>query len=213
MPALAQQLSADSAQPDDSNDYNAQDLGETITVAQALPNVSAEQLPPSPDREQANVTAFLAAIAQAEGTEGRGDAYRVCYAYKHTIKSFADHPAVTGEWNGERLPDAMCKGAGLSPGCVSTAAGRYQMIKPTWVSVKRSMRLPDFSPESQDLACIELIRQAGALADVKAGRFEQAVYKVRKIWASLPGANYAGQGMRSISSLTAWYQQNGGTLA
>jgi len=54
-----------------------------------------------------NVAAFLAMIQRAEGTSAAGrDPYRVCYGYRHTIGNMRDHPAVTGEWRGERLPDA-----------------------------------------------------------------------------------------------------------
>jgi lysozyme len=75
------------------------------------------------------------------------------------------------------------QGRGLGSGCKSTAAGRYQIIKPTWLSLKSKLGLPDFSPASQDAAAIELIRQRGALADVQAGRIESAVNKCAKVWA------------------------------
>lgn len=163
-------------------------------------------------QEQRNIDAFLTAIAMAEGTDREIEPYRVCFGYKHTIASFADHPAITGEWRGEKLSDAHCRGAGLKPGCVSTAAGRYQIIRPTWARLKVQERLPDFSPASQDAACIALIRGRGALDDVKAGRFAQAIDKCRKEWASLPGAGY-GQGERSLPWLQAQYAQAGGIVA
>ena len=163
--------------------------------------------------QDVNVRAFLTMIAKAEGTEGRGDPYRVCYAYAHTVKDLRDHPAVTGEWRGQRLTDQQCKGAGLGPGCVSTAAGRYQIIRPTWLTCKRALGLPDFGPDSQDRAAVYLIDQAGALDLVKAGRVEEAIPKLRRVWASFPGAGYAGQGMRSLNWMTTAYQQAGGYLA
>ncbi len=162
--------------------------------------------------QEPNVTAFLSMIASAEGTNRARDPYRVCYAYAHTIASFADHPAVTGEWRGEKLPDAMCRGANLSPGCVSTAAGRYQLIKPTWLACKRALGLVDFTPASQDAAAVYLIRQRGALADVQAGRIADAIEKCRKEWASLPGAGY-GQPERQLAALLDTYQGAGGALA
>jgi lysozyme len=161
---------------------------------------------------QANLGAFLYALRQAEGTEGQGDAYRVCYGYAHTISDLSDHPAVTGEWNGERLPDAMCINAGFKPGCISTAAGAYQIRKGTWVTLRDSLGLQDFGAASQDAAASELIRRRGALEDVKAGRFAQAFDKCRNEWASLPG-NYAAQGQRSLGQLMAWVTQAGGTTA
>ena len=72
--------------------------------------------------------------------------------------------------------------------------------------------LPDFGPDAQDRAALELIRERGALADVRSGRLTDAVSKVRKVWASLPGANYQGQGMRSMSYLQTAYRNAGGTI-
>lgn len=159
-----------------------------------------------------NVAAFLFMLRQAEGTEAGGDPYRTCYGYRHQVQSLAEHPAVSGEWAGERLPDAMCRAAGFSPGCVSTAAGAYQIIRPTWKRIRASLGLPDFGPRSQDAAAIELIRSRGALADVQAGRVRVAVNKCRNEWASLPG-NYAGQGQRAIGNLLANYASAGGQVA
>lgn len=160
----------------------------------------------------ANVRAFLSMIAAAEGTNRGADPYRVCYGYKHTIKSLSDHPAVTGEWRGERLPDAVCSEAGYGPGCVSTAAGRYQLIRPTWLACKRALGLASFSPDSQDAAAVYLIRQRGALDAVKAGRIAEAVQLCRREWASLPGAGY-GQPERRLSALLESFVVSGGVLA
>jgi lysozyme len=158
------------------------------------------------------VQAFLSMIAVAEGTARAPDPYAVCYAYRHTIQDFSDHPAVTGEWRGERLSDAMCRGANMAPGCVSTAAGRYQIIKPTWLSVKKALALPDFGAESQDAAAVYLIRRRGAMDAVEAGRVAEAVELCRKEWASLPGAGY-GQGERKLADLQAAFERAGGVLA
>lgn len=63
----------------------------------------------------------------------------------------------------------------------------------------------------QDRACIELIRQPGALADVQAGRVPEAIAKCAKTWASLPGAGY-NQPERKLTALVASYTQAGGNL-
>lgn len=163
-----------------------------------------------------NERAFLGLIEFAEGTGQRPDThpdpYRVCYSYAHTIISFADHPAITGEWMGEKLPDQMCINAGLKPGCVSTAAGRYQLIRPTWKGVKQRMRLPDFEPASQDRAALYLIANRNALEDVHAGRIQTAVTKCAPEWASLPG-NFAKQPQRKQDDLLAAFEKAGGVLA
>ena len=161
---------------------------------------------------QTNIAAMLHAIASAEGTAGQPDPYRVCFGYSQVIQNLSEHPAITGEWTGKRLSDSMCSGAGLGPGCVSTAAGKYQIIKRTWVGVRDKLGLPDFSPASQDAAAVELLRQRGALGPLQRGDFAGAVAAARKEWASLPGAGY-GQGERSIAWLTAKFQEAGGILA
>lgn len=160
-----------------------------------------------------NIRAFLAMIGRAEGTDSQADAYRVCYGYSHTIKSLADHPAVTGEWKGKTLTATQCAGAGYGPGCVSTAAGRYQITKPTWLECKRALKLPDFSPDSQDRAAVYLINKRGALAAVQEGRLADAIELCRREWASFPGANYAGQGTRNLTWMQSAYLGAGGALA
>lgn len=163
--------------------------------------------------QDANVRAFLAAIAWAEGTDRAADPYRVCYAYKHTIRDLADHPANSGEWSGEPLTPQQCAGAGHGPGCVSTAAGRYQIIRPTWNAARRALGLIDFGPDSQDRAAVWLIDRRDALDAVKRGDVREAMTLCKTEWASLPGANYAGQSMRTESDLVAVFERAGGFTA
>lgn len=159
-----------------------------------------------------NQEAFLVLIRYAEGTAKEPDPYRVCYGYKHAIADLSEHPAISGEWKGEKLPDKMCRGAGLKPGCVSTAAGAYQLIRPTWKGCRDRLRLTDFGPESQDRAALYLITNCGALEDVHHGRIQTAVAKCAREWASLPG-NTAGQPQRKTDELLAAFTQAGGHLA
>lgn len=182
-------------------------------TAQAYAEIGADSMTTqNTPQASTNIAAMQETIAQAEGTAQTGDPYRVCYGYSHTIQSFADHPAILGEWSGVRLSDSQCAGAGLGPGCVSTAAGKYQITRTTWRRIKAKLGLPDFSPASQDAACVELLRERGALRPLEDGRFADAVYAARKEWASLAGAGY-GQGERSIEWLTAQFQAAGGVLA
>ena len=141
-----------------------------------------------------NLNAFLTMIQYAEGTYG-ANAYRMLYGGQ-LFNSYAQHPDI-----------AITKG-----GITSTAAGAYQILYRTWVSVQQDLGLTDFTPASQDRAAVELIRRRGALEDVLAGRFDIAIYKCRKEWASLPGAGY-GQGERSLASLVQVYQYAGGQIA
>lgn len=156
----------------------------------------------------ANEAAFLAMLRHSEGSDRAPDPYRVVYSYVHTIKDLREHPTITGEWLGESL-------ANLGPayvGKISTAAGAYQIIKPTWVSLRDRLKLPDFSAASQDAAAIELIREKGALALVDAGRVAEAITACHDIWASLPGSN-SGQPQKSFAALIGVYGDAGGAFA
>lgn len=93
----------------------------------------------------------------------------------------------------------------------STAAGRYQFLRRTWRALERQLGMTDFAPVSQDRGAIALIRGRKALADVRAGRFAEAVRKCAKEWASLPGAGY-GQHEHSLVRLQAVYVAFGGQL-
>jgi lysozyme len=150
--------------------------------------------------------------AISEGTDQTGNPYRCTYALKYWIKDLSQHPVDSGEWLGEPLPDQMCFNAGLAAGCVSTAAGRYQIIHPTWKRVSGILSLHNFGAEAQDDAAIQLIKEAGALDLVNSGQIAEAIPKCREIWASLPG-NSAGQPQTSFANLMTAYTDAGGGFA
>lgn len=149
----------------------------------------------------ANQRAFLNMIAWSEGTDDG----------RHATK-FHGYDVVVGGSLITCFDHHPRKLVQLSPTLRSTAAGRYQFIWPTWKALVGLLNLPDFSPHSQDLACLELLRECGALPFIGNGQFAQAVEKARKIWASLPGAGY-GQRENKLASLQAVYQRSGGTVA
>lgn len=157
-----------------------------------------------------NVQAFLAMIRYSENKAAKYDIdrYRTLYGGSY-FNSFTDHPYISGEWRGAKLSENYCKGAGLSSGCITTAAGGYQFIASTWKSMRDKLGLKDFSPESQDLAAIALINQRGALALVESGEFTKAIEKLKVEWASLPGSN-VGQPTNSFLALKQVYLNNGG---
>lgn len=141
-----------------------------------------------------NMKAFLFMIRKCEGTAG-ANGYKTLFGGK-LFGFFAMHPNV-------RVPFGKT---------YSTAAGAYQFLFSTWERVRIKLNLPDFSPASQDLGAIELIKEKGAYNDVLNGNFTTAVSKVRKVWASLPGAGY-GQPEKSLSSVTNYYLTAGGKIA
>lgn len=148
--------------------------------------------------EDRNVAAFLETLKFAEGTLGRSQEYDVLFGYNadpsRVFTDFSRHPRVY-----DRAHD-------------TTAAGAYQINWPTYLDVAPDLGITDFSPASQDLIAIELIRRAGALDDVRAGNFEAAVAKLGGRWASLPSSR-AGQPVRSLDSLLSAFLRAGGTLA
>lgn len=161
------------------------------------------------DMNNPNVAAFLRAIRLGEGTSGP-NGYQTLFGGA-LFGSYDRHPADAG-WRGVQLSDRVCALAGFGPGCVSTAAGAYQINKPTWRRIAAKIGATSFSPEWQDAAAWALIVEKGAKADVLAGRIEQAISKVRKVWASLPGAGY-GQREESLAAVLNEYQRAGGYLA
>ncbi|MBN8506128.1 MAG: glycoside hydrolase family 104 protein [Burkholderiales bacterium] len=137
-------------------------------------------------------------IAFAEGTANRpGGGYATLFGGGQ-FTSFADHPRQVFSFRNKRGEQLR-----------TSAAGRYQFLARTWDELRQKLGLPDFGPESQDAAALELIRQRGALGDVDAGRLFTAIGKVSKVWASLPGAGYA-QPERKHADLLAAYAAAGG---
>jgi muramidase (phage lysozyme) len=121
---------------------------------------------------EVNLQAFLRVIRYAEGTSSQ-DGYNIQFTGAR-FGSFSDHPrrVICSSYGGRQL--------------CSSAAGAYQFLETTWDDVASSIGAGDFRPEWQDRGAIELIRRAGALDDVLAGRVEEAIAKVAPVWASFP---------------------------
>lgn len=138
-----------------------------------------------------NCAAFLRMIRAGE-TSQDDDAYRMLFGGE-LFDGFDAHPNVK-----------VTRG-----GLTSTAAGAYQFLGRTWAECASALGLDDFSPASQDLAAVYLIKRRGALDDVLAGRFDDAVRKCTREWASLPGSPY-GQPTKTMQQARAVYEQFGG---
>lgn len=93
----------------------------------------------------------------------------------------------------------------------STAAGRYQLLYRYYVAYTRLLKLPDFSPASQDQIALQQIKERKAFDDIEAGRIVSAIDKIKNIWASLPGAGY-GQHEQKMDHLLAAYVKAGGSI-
>lgn len=135
-----------------------------------------------------NLQAFLYLIRVGEGTSDE-NGYRRLFGGRPGTRDklfddWSDHPRVrTYEKNDEFIKNGKKD--------FTTAAGAYQITATTWDSlIKGGLILPDFRPESQDRAACALVKRRGALEDVLAGRFEMAITKCNREWASLPGSPY-----------------------
>ncbi len=143
------------------------------------------------DVSNANVQAFLQVIRRGEGTSDVAG-YRRIFGGQ-MFESFAQHPNVKV----------------TKSGYTSTAAGAFQFLKSTWDETARAMRLPDFSPASQERGAVGRIAARGALEDIKAGRLDAGIRKCAKEWASLPYSPY-GQPTISIATAASVFAGAGG---
>lgn len=173
-------------------------LAQATMAAQDLAGAAGLGVTPDEATAARNERAFLDLLAYAEGTAGP-NGYRT-YFGGTTFEGMADHP---------RKFFTFTNGRGET--LRTSAAGRYQFLSRTWDDLAKRLELPDFGPASQDRAALELVRQRGALGDVRAGRISTAVRKCAPTWASLPGAGYA-QPERKLSKLLTTYAQAGGQI-
>src|SRR6478735_973015 len=95
-----------------------------------------------------NVRKFLILITFTEGTDRQGTPYNELFGFSN-FEGYDKHPGI------------LIKASNYS----STAAGRYQILKAT----AKQLKMKDFTPESQDLAAIQLIKNAKAYDLVLAG--------------------------------------------
>jgi lysozyme len=116
-----------------------------------------------------NVEKFLMAITYCEGTDRQKTPYNELFGFTN-FEGYGKHPEIVIK----------------TPNYSSTAAGRYQILKKT----AKHLGMKDFTPESQDLAAIQLIQQAKAYGLVTQGLFREALLKCNKVWASLPESPY-----------------------
>lgn len=151
------------------------------------------------DLNNANVQAFLKAIAAAEGGG---------YDFKYgAVKGKRKDP-----W---RFTDySTHPGAGADG--VTTAAGMYQINKATWhAHGDGRMGLTDFSPETQDLIAVSILRELGVIDKIKDGDIEAALLQASKPWAALPkGPGQSGrynQPHVNFEDFESAYKAAGGT--
>ncbi len=210
-----QLLDTGPAEPVDLGD-DGQETGQGgagLEVAALLQEIDISGIWSGADMSNANsnTTAFLIMLRRSEGTAGP-NGYRTLFGGA-LFNGWADHPRMAKQFKDRAGRVLWTSAAGAYQAmAVSPLPGGGSTRVNTWDRIKAKLSLPDFSPASQDAFAIGLIDECGALADVQSGRFEGAVSKVRKVWASLPGAGYA-QHENSLATLQAAYAAAGGTFA
>ncbi len=152
--------------------------------------------------QNANIKAFLKTISVSEGAN-----YNTLVG-GGIFTSYADHPNI------------------LIPKYNSTAAGAYQIIHPTWLTIKNSIPVGDFSPHSQDLCAVRLLEIRGVITYIMSGQFNTTINKCVYEWASFPvvysftditgyhpaGKSYYGQHDQNLQYLRNIYLGAGGTI-
>jgi len=146
-----------------------------------------------------NVAAYLKAIAASEGGG---------YDFKYgAVKGKKNDP-----W---RFTDTSTHpGAGF--GGRTTAAGMYQITVDTWRQFGGKMGLTDFTPNTQDLIAVDMLRTIGVIDKIKVGDVAGAMPKAALKWAALPEGpglanHYPPQPYVEYSEFLASYRAAGGT--
>jgi len=121
-----------------------------------------------------NIRKFLMLITFTEGTDRQKTPYNELFGFTNFV-GYKSHPKI------------KIKASNYT----STAAGRYQVLYTTWLMFKKEYPEAEFTPEWQDRIAIWLIKRAGGYQLIIDGKFEEAIEKTNKVWASLPGSPYS----------------------
>lgn len=142
-------------------------------------------------------------------TEGTGNNYGK--VVNGTVLSAPGHPELVGRRNISvddftHHPNILVQ---VRPGLNSTAAGRYQFLGSTW----RGLGMPDFSPQSQDIAAVKLMQQRGMIEPLLRGDVRTAIFRGAPEWASLPKnaqnqGYYSGQSARTLNDILGVYNSS-----
>lgn len=122
-----------------------------------------------------NVQTYLAMIREYESKK---NGYNALYG-NGRFDDFSKHPNIRRQFR-EKSGKVN----------YTTAAGAYQMLGSTWGRTAKRLGLTDFTPHSQDVAAVYLIKESKALDDVMNGQWDAALRKTSPVWASLPYSPY-----------------------
>ena len=138
---------------------------------------------------EARLAAFLALIRKFESR----NRYNVVYG-GGTFTDYSTHPRIKVYFHDPRRAE---------PGNnnYTTAAGAYQITSTTFDDFSRKTKTTDFSPATQDLLAMAILKQSGAYDAIVAGDISSALNLASKRWASLPGST-SGQAQQTQAAAT-----------
>lgn len=159
--------------------------------------------------QSTNAQAFLRVIRAGESHESNDESFAALYGWHPgnglVFVDFTDHP----------------RRAFKSPWGWTSAAGAYQAMcavpgqvkTDTWGDFVRWCATQDYRPlfgqADQNIFAAWCINRRGALADVLAGRLDEAIAKCGREWASLPGAPYGQPVMTMGKAREVWLRWGG----
>jgi muramidase (phage lysozyme) len=156
-------------------------------------------LDPVPGAITPNMSRVLAALQPGES----GGKPNVMYGGK-TFDDYSQHP---------NQPQPITSGP--NAGKTSTAAGTYQLIKPTWDKAQQALGLQDFSPQNQNAAAAytasaDFEKRTGIpleRAMTEAGNDPQKLQVIARAlaptWTSLPGGIEQNSGGQQFADIAA----------
>lgn len=175
------------------------DIPEIGTIQPDEPTPTPTPTPPGSNKPTVGSKeqrALLDAIAFAEGTRDRvNGGYKTLFGGGQ----FDDY---------SRHPDKVVRSGRYA----SAAAGRYQFMPATFNRLAKKIGLKDFSPESQDRAALELVKELGISDSIlkNEGISPKVSTILGKQWASFPGSIF-GQPTKPLPSIQKAYQTSLGS--
>lgn len=148
------------------------DIGDYFAQGEYVPPPDDSEIMPTAEQK---INAFSQMITSFESN---GD-YSVLFGGGH-FSDYSQHPNIRVPFfNREKNKQDY-----------STAAGAWQINYPTWsTEIQPVLHLPDFSPQSQDIAGQFLLKKTGAIPYITSDNIPYALQLASRKWASLPGSN------------------------
>jgi muramidase (phage lysozyme) len=154
-------------------------------------------------RAHPNVAAFLRVMR--EGESAQDDRAYTMLVYGGHFSDFSDHPRQHFDIKTHQY---VADWRNAPPNSTTSAAGVGQIVETTWNGLQKKYGFRDFTPATQELACVALMYEREAIDPLLAGDLDTAITRCRQEWTSLPGA--AENHRVSLAKAHFIYEQYGG---